>query len=80
MEVARMAYIVYYRGSNILKRLRRMPVNVAYRSKRMNYVVFYGDLNQERNYFNQVKNVRGFIKLEKSDAFNVDLNFGIEKQ
>jgi len=70
-----MAYIVYYRGKNILKRLKRMPVNIAYNSNKMNYAIFYGDLNQERNYFNQVKNVRGFIKLEKSDAYNEDLNY-----
>lgn len=77
MEIVRMAYIVYYKGNNLLKRLKRMPINIAYNSKRLNYVIFYGDLNQEKNYFNQIKNVKGFIKLEQSSLFSEELNFKV---
>ena len=42
-----------------------MPVNIAYTSEKLNYTIFYGELRQE-NYFNQLKNIKGFLKLEQS--------------
>lgn len=43
-----MAYIVYFKGKNMIRRIKRLPVNIAYNSKKLNYLVFYGDLDQEK--------------------------------
>lgn len=79
MEISRMAYIVYFKGKNMIRRIKRLPVNIAYNSKKLNYLVFYGDLDQEKYYYNQIKRVRGFIKLEKSNLYLEHLNFNINE-
>lgn len=78
MDINRMAYIVYFRGGNLLKRIDRLPINVAYVSKKMSYLVFYGDLNQEKSYLNQMKNIKGFLKIEQSKAYDKDLNYSVD--
>jgi len=70
-----MGYIVYHKGNQVLKRLEKMPVNIAYTSKKLGYTVFYGEKEQEKNYFGQLRKVRGFIKLEQSDIFDEETNF-----
>lgn len=77
MAVNKMAYIVFYRGKSVEKQITRMPVNVSFISKKLNYLVFYGDQNKERTYFNHLKNVKGFQKLEQSPLYNEDVNFEI---
>lgn len=72
-----MAYLVYYKGKDVLTKVSKMSVNIAYISKKMNYLVFYGEASQEKNYLNQLKNVKGFVKLELSDLYNPDANFDI---
>lgn len=79
MEVARMSYIVYYKGNGVLKRLEKMPVNIAYTSEKLNYTIFYGELRQEKNYFNQLKNIKGFLKLEQSSMFDEEVNFTLNR-
>ena len=79
VTVDRMRYIVYYYGKDVVKRLNIMPVNIAFISKRNNYVVFYGDQESEKYYFNQMKNVKGFKKLETSPIYNVDANYRFER-
>lgn len=75
MVVNKMAFIVFYGGKSVEKQITRMPVNVSYISKKLNYLVFYGDLNKERTYFNHLKNIKGFQKLESSPLFSEDVNF-----
>lgn len=48
--VDRMRYIVYYQGKDIIKRIETLPVNIAFVSKRNNYIVFYGDNDNEKYY------------------------------
>ncbi|VEU81221.1 DUF2129 domain-containing protein [Haploplasma axanthum] len=76
--VDRMAFIVYFQGNEIVKRIEKMPVNIAYVSKKANYLVFYGDKKQEKSYFNQLKTIRGFKKFEMSQLFNEEYNFKLE--
>ncbi len=77
MAVNKMAYIVFYKGKSIEKQISRMPVNVKYISKKLNYLVFYGDQNKEKTYFNHLKNVQGFQKLEASPLYSEDVNFNL---
>lgn len=79
MEVTRMGYIVYHKGNQVLKRLERMPVNIVYTSKKLSYTVFYGEKDQEKNYFGQLRKIRGFIKLEQSELYNEEANFTLDK-
>ena len=79
MAVERMGYIVYYRGRNIARKLKRMPVNIAYISRRMNYAVFYGNKDSEESYLNNLKRTRGFVKLEASEMFNESLNYSLSE-
>ena len=62
LVVDRMAYIVYFQGRDVIKKINSMPVNIAYVSKKNNYLVFYGDNNQVSNYEKQLKKMRGFKK------------------
>lgn len=78
MVVDRMAYIVYYHGKDIIKKVQNMSVNLAYISARNNYLIFYGDNNQEKNYFNQIKSIKGFKKLEQSLFFNEETKFEVK--
>lgn len=78
MDVSRMGYIVYYRNRQVLKKLETMPVNLAYVSNKFRYAVFYGELKQEKNYFNNLKNVRGFVRFEQQPAFDETLNFNVK--
>lgn len=73
-----MGYIIYYQGKDVVKKLNSMPVNIAYVSQKSNYAVFYGDNNQEKNYFNQVKNIKGFKKIETSLMFNEETRFVVK--
>ena len=57
-----------------------MPVNIAYTSKKLNYTIFYGELKQEKNYFNQLKNIKGFLKLEQSSMFDEEANFTLNRE
>jgi len=76
--VERMGFIVYYRNKQVLKRLNTLPVNVSYISNKMNYAIFYGDKNKEKNYFNNLRKVKGFQKLEQQLIFNEELNFDVK--
>lgn len=78
MVVERMGFIVYYRNKQVLKRLNTLPVNVSYISNKMNYAIFYGDKNKEKNYFNNLRKVKGFQKLEQQLIFNEELNFDVK--
>lgn len=80
MDVNKMAYIVYYNGKSIEKKLEKMPVNLSYVSKKLNYLVFYGDLGKEKTYFNHLKNVKGFKKIEASPLYNEDVNFSLNNE
>lgn len=73
-----MAYIVYYKGKGVLKRLETMPVNIAFTSKKLNYTIFYGELSQEKSYLNQLKKIKGFLKFEQSEMFDEEVNFNLE--
>lgn len=79
VTVDRMRFIVYFHGKEVLKRLEIMPVNVAFVSKRNNYIVFYGDKVNEKHYYNQMKNVKGFKKLELSPLYNEEANYQVSK-
>lgn len=77
MDVNRMLYVVYYKGQGVIKRLERMPVNISYISKKLNYVLFYGEMDKEKTYYNHLKNIKGFQRIEQSPLFNEELNYEI---
>ncbi|WP_026391496.1 DUF2129 domain-containing protein [Haploplasma modicum] len=77
MDIERMLYIIYFKGNHIIKKIETLPVNVSYVSKKMNYATFYGEKSGEKNYFNQLKNVKGFLKFEKSESYNEEVNYQI---
>lgn len=77
MDVSKMAYVVFYKGKSIEKQISKMPVNLAYTSKKMNYLVFYGEINKEKTYYNHLKNIKGFQKIEASPLYNEDVNFNL---
>ena len=43
----------------------------------MNYLVFYGEINKEKTYYNHLKNIKGFQKIEASPLYNEDVNFNL---
>lgn len=73
-----MGYIVYYRNKQVLKKLNTMPINISYVSEKMNYAIFYGDKDKEKNYLSNLKKVKGFLKLEQQPIFNEELNFDVK--
>lgn len=75
-----MAYIVYYRNRQVLKKLETMPINLVYVSNKFRYAVFYGEKRLEKNYFNNLKNIRGFIRFEQQPAFDESLNFSVKQK
>lgn len=78
LVVDRMAYIVYFQGRDVIKKINSMPVNIAYVSKKNNYLVFYGDNNKVSNYEKQLKKMRGFKKIEPSLLYNEEIKFVVK--
>ena len=77
MSVNRMAYIVYFKGNQVLNKAEKMNINLVYNSNKMNYLVFFGEKYLERNYLNEFKKIKGFLKLETSSLYNENTNFSL---
>ncbi|TVP85378.1 MAG: DUF2129 domain-containing protein [Acholeplasmataceae bacterium] len=75
MYAKRMAYVVFYQGKRVLDKLRKMPVDIAYVSKKQHYAIVYGDAEQEANLKKQLKDVKGFKYFGPSHLFDEGLNF-----
>ncbi|MFA5560401.1 MAG: DUF2129 domain-containing protein [Acholeplasmataceae bacterium] len=78
MEIKRMSYIVIYQGKHILERLSKLPVDVAYVSKKLHYAVIYADKEQEKNLKKQLKEVKGFKFFGPSHLYDENLNFTVK--
>jgi len=75
MYANRVSFVIFYQGKQVLEKLKNMPVDVAYISKKQNYVVIYADQDQEQNLKKQMKDVKGFKHLSSSQLFDTTLNF-----
>ncbi|PKK97073.1 MAG: hypothetical protein CVV58_03120 [Tenericutes bacterium HGW-Tenericutes-3] len=75
MYANRMSFVIYYQGNKVLEKLKNLPVDVAFISKKQNYVVIYADQDQEQNIKKQMKDVKGFKHLSASQLFDPNLNF-----
>jgi uncharacterized protein YlbG (UPF0298 family) len=70
-----MSFVIFYQGKHVLEKLKNLPVDVAFISKKQNYVIVYADLDQEQNLKKQMKDVKGFKHLSSSQLFDENLNF-----
>lgn len=75
MYANRMSYIVYYNGKHVLEKLKTLPVDISFISEKLNYLILYADLDQEQNLKRQLKNVKGFRQIVKSNLYDKELNF-----
>lgn len=75
MYANRMSFVIFYQGKQVLEKLKNLPVDVAFISKKQNYVIVYADLDQEQNLKKQMKDVKGFKHLSSSQLFDEKLNF-----
>jgi len=75
MYANRMSFVIFYQGKHVLEKLKNLPVDVAFISKKQNYVIVYADLDQEQNLKKQMKDVKGFKHLSSSQLFDENLNF-----
>jgi uncharacterized protein YlbG (UPF0298 family) len=78
MEIKRMSYIVIYQGKNVLAKLEKLPVDIAYVSHKLNYAVIYADKEQEKNLKSQLKEVKGFKFFGPSHLYDDNLNFTVK--
>jgi len=76
--VNRMAYIVYFQDKKFVSRLKDLPVNISYISKKSEYAIFYGEKTLKKAYLNKLKTFNGFIDLEDSLLFNEEYNFMVD--
>ncbi|HEY8405721.1 MAG TPA: DUF2129 domain-containing protein [Acholeplasma sp.] len=75
MVVERMAYIVYFQGKEVPKKLNGMDVHVAYVSKRANYAIVYVDKAKGDKVLTQaLSNVKGFQSVAPSLFFDENVN------
>lgn len=75
MHANRMAYVVFYKGKHVIKRIKTLPVDISYVSKKQNYAIVYGDAGQEQALKKQLKNTKGFKYIGPSRLFDENLNF-----
>ncbi|MFP4178270.1 MAG: DUF2129 domain-containing protein [Acholeplasmataceae bacterium] len=75
MYAKRMAYVVFFRGKHVIKRIKSLPVDVQYVSKKQNYAILYGDADQEQALKKQLKNTKGFKYIGPSRLYDENLNF-----
>lgn len=75
MHVNRMAFVVFYQGKRVLEKIKSLPVDVAYISKKQNYAVLYSDAEQADNLRKKLKVVKGFKFIGPSHMYDQNLNF-----
>lgn len=75
MYTKRMAYVIFYQGKHVIEKLKSLPVDVSYVSKKQHYAIVYGDEHVEKTLKNQLKNVKGFKHIGPSQTFDENLNF-----
>lgn len=75
MNVNRMAFVVFYQGKRVLERIKNLPVDVAYISKKQNYAILYGDMEQAENLRKKLRMVKGFKFIGPSHMYDENLNF-----
>jgi uncharacterized protein YlbG (UPF0298 family) len=71
----RMAYVIFYQGNKVLKKLETLPVDVSYVSKKMSYAIIYSDVEAERQIKKELRFVKGFKHMSPSKTFDETLNF-----
>jgi uncharacterized protein YlbG (UPF0298 family) len=71
----RMQYVIHYKGGQVVKKLETLPVNIAYTSKKMSYVIVYADQDYESRLFKALKFTKGFKHFSASLTFDKNLNF-----
>jgi uncharacterized protein YlbG (UPF0298 family) len=71
----RMQYVIHYKGGQVVKKLETLPVNIAYTSKKMSYVIVYADQDYESRLFKALKFTKGFKHFSPSLMFDKNLNF-----
>jgi uncharacterized protein YlbG (UPF0298 family) len=70
-----MQYVIFFQGKQVLEKLKTLPVDVAFISEKLGYVVVYGDKDIEGQLKKQLKDVKGFKHVGTSQTFDVNLNF-----
>lgn len=71
----RMSYVVFYRGKNVIKKLKQLPVDVSYTSKKLDYSIVYADQHYENKLKKTLKFTKGFKHISPSKTFDETLNF-----
>ncbi len=75
MYTKRMSYVIFYQGKHVLEKLKNLPVDVTYISKKQNYAIVYADEDQEQALKKQLKDVKGFKFFGPSQMYDQNLNF-----
>ncbi len=71
----RASYVIFFRGKDMLEKLNTLPVDIAYQSDKMNYVVVYADKKEEANLRKQLKKIKGFKGFSSSQLYDESRNF-----
>ncbi len=71
----RASYVVFYKGNGMIDKLKTLPVDIAYQSEKMNYVVIYADKKEEENLRKQLKKIKGFKGFSPSQLYDEERNF-----
>jgi len=75
MNANRMSFVVFYQGKRVIDKIKNLPVDVSYISKKQNYAILYGDLEQAENLRKKLRAVKGFKFIGPSHMYDKNLNF-----
>ncbi|MDY0075153.1 MAG: hypothetical protein WC992_03910 [Acholeplasmataceae bacterium] len=75
MYANRMQYVVFYQGKQVPEKLKNLPVDIAFVSEKQGYIVCYADKDIESQLKKQLKDIKGFKHLGKSQTYDEGLNF-----
>ena len=75
MYTNRVAYVAIYHGKHVINKLKNLPCDVSYISKKQHYAVVYFDKSNEEMIKKQVKGVKGLKHFGPSQTYDQELNF-----
>jgi uncharacterized protein YlbG (UPF0298 family) len=74
MNLNRVPLIVFYYDNKILNKLEELHLNVTYKSKKMNFAVFFVNRNEEHRVRNILQSTKGYRTILNSPIFDDDFN------
>jgi uncharacterized protein YlbG (UPF0298 family) len=74
MEVARKLLVVYYNHQHVVKKLEKHG-HLIYSSNKLKYAYIYIDAKDLKMSFNNIKHIKGVLKVEESLTDMSEFNF-----